>query len=298
MNNKLSFSLAVLLHIAVGVLLFSKFETTLQVSPVQVEISAPKPIVEAVAIDASELQQEMARLESIDKQKQEQEKAQQQKLAQQKAALEQARKKEEQRLAALKLEQEKLKQQQAQKEKERLENERLAKEKLEKEKSAIEKLRQEKEKLEQEKQKIELAKRKAEEEKRKVEAERLKAEAEKQKQLAAKRLEDERQAKLAADRLTQERQNRHASLIADKVNQNWRQPIGIELSGLQCVLRVRVSETGEVLEASVVQSSGNLEFDRSSELAVRKSSPLPLPSDPNLINKFRDFNFNFNPGNA
>ncbi len=141
------------------------------------------------------------------------------------------------------------------------------------------------------------AKRKAEAEaKRKAEAAaKAKAEAE-----AKARAEAEAalQAQLAAE---QEQQRANYALaeyipyIQQKVVRNWIRPPGSQ-DGLVCVVKVRLIPGGEVVGATVVQSSGDPVFDRSVESAVLKASPLPLPSDPTLFNYFREINFKFNPG--
>jgi colicin import membrane protein len=65
--------------------------------------------------------------------------------------------------------------------------------------------------------------------------------------------------------------------------------------GLNCTLYVRMIPGGEVVEASVIQSSGNAAFDRQAENAVRKAAPLPVPSDPRLFQRMREINFVFDP---
>ncbi len=65
--------------------------------------------------------------------------------------------------------------------------------------------------------------------------------------------------------------------------------------GLICTLVVRMIPGGEVVEARVIQSSGNAAFDRQAENAVRKASPLPVPSDPRLFKRMREIKFVFDP---
>ena len=55
--------------------------------------------------------------------------------------------------------------------------------------------------------------------------------------------------------------------------------------GLKCKIRVTQIAGGEVVKAEVIQSSGNLAFDRSVEAAVFKASPLPRPKDPSLFDR-------------
>ena len=67
--------------------------------------------------------------------------------------------------------------------------------------------------------------------------------------------------------------------------------------GLQCKVRVRLGSSGSVLLVNVVESSGNIAFDRSVEAAVRKADPLPMPGSERLRNLFRDLTFIFDPSN-
>ncbi len=64
---------------------------------------------------------------------------------------------------------------------------------------------------------------------------------------------------------------------------------------LKCTLLVRTIPGGEVIVARVVKSSGNPLFDRQAETAVRKASPLPVPSEARLFETFREFRLLFDP---
>ncbi len=98
-----------------------------------------------------------------------------------------------------------------------------------------------------------------------------------------------------SDRVAQSTAARYQDLIRDRVERSWLRPVGLP-DGLQCVLAVRLDPFGEVLEARIVRSSGNPLFDRSAESAVKKASPLPVPSDVTIYNRFfREFQFKFNP---
>jgi colicin import membrane protein len=88
--------------------------------------------------------------------------------------------------------------------------------------------------------------------------------------------------------------DRHKALIRQTVQQNWVRPAGWT-SRMECVVRVRLAPTGEVISATIVRSSGNVLFDRSVENAVYKSSPLPMPQDKDLIESVRDLELRFRP---
>lgn len=83
-------------------------------------------------------------------------------------------------------------------------------------------------------------------------------------------------------------------LIKQKVERNWVRPAGWT-QGMECVVRVRLIPTGDVLGATVVRSCGNPAFDRSVENAVYKASPLPLPEDKSLFEHFRELELRFRP---
>jgi len=83
-------------------------------------------------------------------------------------------------------------------------------------------------------------------------------------------------------------------LIRERVTRNWVRPAGAP-DGLDCLVRVRLAPGGEVLDVSIVKSSGNALFDRSVENAVYKSAPLPVPDDPKLFQYIREINIKFDP---
>jgi TonB family protein len=83
--------------------------------------------------------------------------------------------------------------------------------------------------------------------------------------------------------------------IKQKVNQRWIRPSSTA-AGSRCTIRVRLLSDGTVMDAEVISSSGNEDFDRSAENAVNKASPLPVPKDKELFaREFRSFQFLFNP---
>jgi colicin import membrane protein len=63
-----------------------------------------------------------------------------------------------------------------------------------------------------------------------------------------------------------------------------------------CTLRISMTSSGMVTDVQIVQSSGDTAFDNSAIAAVQKASPLPAPSDAEVLAKFRTFNFRFKPG--
>lgn len=141
------------------------------------------------------------------------------------------------------------------------------------------------------KKKEETQKRKAAELKKKQEeAERQAREAELKRQLA----EDERQRKQQAQSAAQQKEvDRYRALIKQAISNKWRIPVSAR-QGQECILKLRLIPSGEVISVEVIKSSGDSVFDRSVESAVYKASPLPLPrAESNLFNEFREINMPF-----
>lgn len=293
------FMTAIGVHVVIILLLFVGLPvTTLTLSDSKPGMDEAKPIIDAVMIDQSALNKEVSRLAEQDAAQKAIEAKRIKDLKQLEAQVAQKRQQEELRLKALKEEQQALKEKAA--EKLKAEQIELAKLKKAKEQALLVKQDAERKAKEAEKQKQAL------EEKAK-EAERLKQAADKlakaQQEEAAKLAKAQAAAKqkqaaaeaAAQNQIMQDQISQYASMMMRKVTQNWRRPLGIESSALSCVIAVKLLPTGEVLEAIVVESSGQTEFDRSTELAVLKSSPLPMPSDDKARAEFRHFTFRFKP---
>jgi colicin import membrane protein len=63
----------------------------------------------------------------------------------------------------------------------------------------------------------------------------------------------------------------------------------------QAEFEVSLIPTGEVLNVKLSRSSGNPAYDNAVERAIRKASPLPLPTDPSLVGRFRELKLRFRP---
>lgn len=126
-------------------------------------------------------------------------------------------------------------------------------------------------------------------EKKKAEERRKKeAETELQKQVVT-------EEKQSQERRAQSEFERHEGLIQQKIRRSWNKPPDFK-EGIQCVVRVRLVPGGEVIQVTITQSCGNPIFDRSVENAIYKASPLPVPDDSALFERFfREFNFRFKP---
>lgn len=225
-------------------------------------------IVAAVAIDESLVQKELKKLKAIEDRKRRNEQDRQKKLDRRAREAQEKRKKEEQQLEKLKAEQEK-----ARKE---------AEVKKKKEAEDLKKLRERQDAEEQ--RLMELARaREAEEEARRLEEQIRKEEA------ALKKKQDAARQK----RVLSEAE-KYISRIKAKVQGSWIQP-GTFQSGSQCTVAVKLIPAGEIVDMKVSNCRGGSIFQRSVELAVRKASPLPVPSDPEVFAALRDIEFIFKP---
>lgn len=110
-----------------------------------------------------------------------------------------------------------------------------------------------------------------------------------------RKLQEHAQELKQAPAFSQSEMSQYMKVIANKVTQNWRQPIDTKIKGLSCVVSIRTVSNGAVIDVKVIESSGNTAFDRSTELAVRKSSPLPIPQNELARSQFRHFEFSFHP---
>ena len=289
-----SFGLALTLHLTILALFGISFSD-------ESEVIRQKPlpeIIQASMLDDAKIVEEAERLKAKQENKQIAQKKQQQ-------ALENKRKKEQKLLQSAR--------------KKRLQEEKKAKELEKKRKDLVLKEKQKLEKIKKEKalEAAKLAKikkqkevedkrldeqRKAEEQKRKLAKQ---AKQKKQQELLAKQKAEaaEKSANLAKQKAANEAriaQTKQATIsataaIQHKVNNRWIKPISSR-KGLTCTIRVKLLPSGDVMDASVIRSSGDSVFDRSAENAVRKASPLPVPKDRALFaRKYRSFTFEFKP---
>ena len=87
------------------------------------------------------------------------------------------------------------------------------------------------------------------------------------------------------------------ALIQQALQQVWNRPPSAR-NGMRVILRIRMLPTGELLEASITQSSGDAAFDRSAENAVYSASPFTELQDLpiNVFNEnFRTLSLIFEP---
>lgn len=177
--------------------------------------------------------------------------------------------------------------------KKRREQERLRKQKAEQKrkidlakKKKAEQAKRDKEKAERERTERE---RKAREEKQ-----RLKAEQQRQKELDAALAAEEEL--LEAETLAEMAQS-YSALIGQRIQESWSRPPSAR-NGMECVLLLHLVPSGEVVDVTVVDGSGNGAFDRSAEQAVRRVGRFDelqgMPRDV-FEQNFRRFKMRFKP---
>lgn len=86
-------------------------------------------------------------------------------------------------------------------------------------------------------------------------------------------------------------EQQYMGLIQQTIRSNWINQF--PQATLTTTLHILLDRKGNVLSVSISQSSGNASFDRQAVLAVKKSSPLPLPPDSGLAKKFMNITLPF-----
>jgi colicin import membrane protein len=91
--------------------------------------------------------------------------------------------------------------------------------------------------------------------------------------------------------------NKYKALILQTISQHWLVPSGVD-KNLSAELLIRLAPGGTVLDVQVIRSSGSAGLDRSARDAVFKASPLPVPSDSEGFDQFRQFVLKVKPENV
>ena len=91
--------------------------------------------------------------------------------------------------------------------------------------------------------------------------------------------------------------DKYKALIIGAISRQWILPENAD-SKMSSQFRIRLAPNGIVLEVSLTRSSGDPILDRSAQSAIYKASPLPVPSDPDTFNLFRDISLTVRPENA
>lgn len=277
----------------------------------------PQEAIKAVSVDKKQIMETVQRLKQEREQEHQAEVNRQKELNRQAQAAKQQRIQEQQRIARLKDEANKIaiaRKKQAEEEKKHLKE--LAEQKA-LEAKRIEELKQQKEQLEKQKDRevkklAELNKKKAAEQEKadkalkslaeKIKADKsaeqariakAKADAERKKQAEAAAAQQsaqnaERQARIAGE------VDKYKALIVNAIGRNWILPENAD-SSLSSQFRIRLAPDGMVLEVTLTRSSGDPLLDRSAQTAIYKASPLPVPTDADTFNLFRDISLTVRP---
>lgn len=293
-------SLALLMHFGLAALLLWERPSERPTLTAEAKNAGPKVIqpeqaqervIQAVAVDQQEVMAAVNQLKKEREQKALNEANRQKALAMQAEAARQKRLQEQQKIERLKKEAEAL----ALAQKKKLEEEKKRMEELAKQQA----LRQKELKILEEKQE-EIKKQKILEEQN-LATIRAQHEAEaKARELAEKKKQEEaaRAAEEAAKRVKIAGVvDRYKALIINAISQQWILPDHVDRH-LSSQFRIRLAPNGTVLEVTLTRSSGDPILDRSAQSAIYKASPLPVPSDPEMFDVFRDISLTVRPENA
>ncbi|MCX7115732.1 MAG: cell envelope integrity protein TolA [Gammaproteobacteria bacterium] len=253
----------------------------------------PPEIVKAEAVDQHAVMEAVERLKQTKRQEQEQVVKQQQALEHQAQLAKEARVNEQKRLQAMKAEEAQVAiahKKALQEEKKRLQD--MEKEK-EKQLAALNALKAEQATL-----------KKAAIEKKHKET------LQKQQELAhLKQAEDQAKAQAAAAKAAQQAAidaakrsriagevDKYKSMILTAIGRQWILPDNVR-AGLSSQFKIRLAPNGAVLEVSLMRGSGDPVLDRSAQSAIYKASPLPVPSDAETFDVFREISLTVRPEN-
>lgn len=117
-----------------------------------------------------------------------------------------------------------------------------------------------------------------------------------EKSLRQQLLNEEIKLKGTQSRLSQGVVDKYKALIVQAISENWVVPVGADKKR-SSVLLIRVAPGGMVMDVQVSKSSGDRSLDSSARAAVMKSSPLPVPTDPDAFEAFRQFELKVKPEN-
>ena len=105
------------------------------------------------------------------------------------------------------------------------------------------------------------------------------------------------QAQREADR-AMALESEYIDVIRDHVTTYWRFPSSAKPEQ-EVEVHIVLVPTGQVIQVTVIKSSGSPLLDRSVEQAIQRASPLPVPQDSQVFERsFRSFKMKFRPENA
>lgn len=283
-KNPVALTISVALHM----LLFVMLAISLSNSEVPRQNTSERETVKAFVVDADAVDEEIKKLKQSEVNKK-------QKIKNETDRLKQQLEKEKNRLAKIK------------QEKRELERKSIEKKKLDKKREISRQKAEADKKKEVVKRELE-AKKKAEDERlaaikkqqdeiaaqKQREIEEIAAQKQREieeKELQRKMEEEERRLAKHNDMLKSLR-SQYVRLIEQKVERNWLRPATVS-SDLKCEVFVTQSVLGDVIRVRLGACASDIVFRNSIERAVRKSSPLPPPPNPEVFD--REIRFVFKP---
>lgn len=269
---KLSCMYSLGIHVAVFILLLVSLG--FEAKSIQAGSAAPKEIIEAVAVDKTVVQKEIQKIKKQEQRKRAAESAKKKQLERLKQEA-----KERERVAKRNVEEMKLQQKALQK------KQMLAKQKAEKELKALKK------------QQTLAKKRLADLKKKSLKTGKSKKDAvktEQEKMLAAALTKEQQQLASVHNKIIASEMARYKALILNAIGQHWIMPTNVNSKLFTRVL-IRLAPGGVVLDVKVLKGSGRLVLDRSVISAIWKASPLPVPADTALFEKFRELRLTVKP---
>jgi len=243
------------------------------------EQTATAAPIQAVAVDVSEVQQVMKKLQA------QKDEARRQEISRQNQLNKEAEKAKAAKVAEMKNLQDLKKQ---------ADDMRIQQQKMKLEAAAhLKKIEQEK--VEQEKQLAVMKLKQA------VEVKRLEKLAHDHEEQLLKQQKATAAAKQSQDVANQQRMagevDRYKALILNAIRDRWILPENVD-PGLSSQFVIRLAPTGSVLDVRLARSSGDSLLDRSAQAAIYKASPLPVPTDVATFNMFREISLTVRPSNA
>jgi colicin import membrane protein len=125
----------------------------------------------------------------------------------------------------------------------------------------------------------------------------LKAKSAKNQQVQRQMVQEQKRVASALTAQSKGVVDKYKALILQTISQHWLVPSGVDKKRVAELL-IRVAPGGVVLDVQLTKSSGDDALDRSARAAVLKSSPLPVPTDPDAFEPFRRFVLKVKPENV
>lgn len=275
-NYRLPFILAVAFHLILLAFLFVHFASRSEQPAVQPSVN----IIKAIAVNQSQLQNQLSQLQAAQQAKLQQQQAQQQaaqmqqqKIAQQQAAALKQKQEmaQEQALAAQQAKTQQVKAQQAKQE--------AVRKKLVAQEIQQQLVQQQAQTKQQPKQK-------------QLQNAKFATQKLLQQEVTATDAEQQQSAQQSA--ANQGEIDKYKALILQAISSQWIVPQSVQDNEVGTLL-VHLAPGGVVLSVEITQSSGDPALDRSARIAVLKASPLPVPSDNALFDRFRTISLTVKP---